>query len=163
LRVRTIQKTSANSWRVHASVVCVPGHGGVIIFGAPASGKTTLVGYFLAQGAQLIGDDYVDISQNIVDGHAGLYARAIRNIAGLIAPRASSQIYQIAYQNETKLHYQIYLEPEGKLSPANALAFCNGALPHFPVADTWDMVQKKAKAYFENQPLAKAFSQRDAV
>lgn len=80
----TYHQISKTSWRVHASAVHLSDGRGLLVTGRPGSGKTTLIGWLMLQGASLIGDDYVDILHK----DNALFARRISEIQGLIAPRA---------------------------------------------------------------------------
>ena len=68
--------------QVHASCVAVDGLG-VLIRGAPGSGKSDLAARLIDQGARLVADDRVDLAAR--DG--ALVARAPAAIAGLLEVR----------------------------------------------------------------------------
>ena len=68
--------------QVHASCVAVDGLG-ILIRGAPGSGKSDLAARLIDQGAQLVADDRVDLACR--DG--GIVASAPAAIAGLLEVR----------------------------------------------------------------------------
>ncbi|WP_333828632.1 HPr kinase/phosphorylase [Pararhodobacter sp.] len=79
----TAQRATPEPPNLHASAVAFGPQSGILITGPSGSGKSTVALSLIGLGAQLVADDQTLITR---DGPA-LFARAPRNIAGLIELR----------------------------------------------------------------------------
>ena len=89
---------------IHASAVAWAGQG-VVLLGPPGSGKSTLVAQLLAEGAYLVADDLVRLTNR-----AGVLRAAASGAPGLIELRGSG-IFRVATTNEVPVKLCIELAP----------------------------------------------------
>ena len=89
---------------IHASVVCHKGYG-VLLHGASGSGKSTIALRLIAEyGAELVGDDYVNINSE----QNQLIVRPVPALAGLIEARGLG-VLRMKYRDAVPLRLAIRL------------------------------------------------------
>jgi hypothetical protein len=98
---------------LHGTAVEIDGWA-VLLTGAAGSGKSDLALRLLDRGAQLVGDDYVDL------GHAGefLLIRPAKELAGKLEIRGIG-IVEVAYRAESPLRLIAELGEDGERHPTS--------------------------------------------
>jgi HPr kinase/phosphorylase len=113
---------------IHASAVAFGPMHGVLILGAPGSGKSRLALALIAEGAQLVADDQVFLAR---DGDA-LFARAPRTIEGLIEVRGLG-ILRLAFRRLARLVLAVDMDAEpARLPQPSPRPLAGVALPCLP-------------------------------
>lgn len=103
---------------IHASCVAVAGKG-VLIRGPSGMGKSDLALRLIDGGAELVGDDYCEVS--VADGH--LVATAGPNIAGKIELRGYG-IVALPFRKFAAVCLVVDLAPEGEIERMPDAASC---------------------------------------
>lgn len=144
------QQISQHCWRAHACAVQYQ-QNGILITGAPASGKTTLLGWFLAQGGVLVGDDYVDVTYQNMQ----LNAAPVKEIQCLIAPRGGDAVLKANCASGAVLTHHVHL-PKTNKDLLIYLPFLQYApLAGFFGLPAWEEIENGAQAYFSSLPVHK--------